>query len=115
MIINLHELKFNNWHINKTLIKDTDQYEIYDNTTLNNLTVSETKLRAGKSTNGHRHKSQEEVYIFTEGSGEMELDYNVFSVTRGDIVLVPDNVFHKVHNDTDYWLKFVCIFEGKRC
>jgi len=96
------------------LIKDNQKYELYDNKLLKNLVLSKTRLRANQSTNGHRHAGQEEVYIFIKGHGQMELDYRIFDVTEGDIVLVEDNVFHKVHNTGDYFLDFICVFDGRR-
>lgn len=107
-------LKYENFSSGGELIKNNEQYKLYDNTILNNLIVSETQLRAGKSTNGHRHEGQEEVYIFTEGSGKMEIDYLEFDVKAGDVILIPDNAFHRVHNNGDFWLKFICVFQGKR-
>ena len=97
------------------LVKDNKQYQLFDNTSLKNLVVSKTKLRAGQSTNGHRHAGQEEVYIFTKGQGQMELDHKIFDVKEGDVVLIEDNVFHKVYNkDGPFWLEFICVFDGKR-
>jgi quercetin dioxygenase-like cupin family protein len=107
-------MKYENFDVGGELIKDNAQYQLFDNKTLKNLMLSKTKLRAGQSTNGHRHAGQEEVYIFTKGEGKMELDYKMFDVKEGDIVLIEDNVFHKVHNTGDYWLEFVCVFDGKR-
>ena len=87
---------------------------VKDNTSLSNLVVSSTMLSAKQSTTGHRHAGQEEVYIFVSGSGQMELDHNIFDVTAGDTVLIHDNVFHKVYNNTDVGLKFICVFDGGR-
>jgi mannose-6-phosphate isomerase-like protein (cupin superfamily) len=44
----------------------------------------------------------------------MELDHKIFDVTAGDTVLIEDNVFHRVHNNTDVGLKFICVFDGGR-
>ena len=107
-------MKYENFDVGGELIKDNAQYQLFDNKTLKNLMLSKTKLRAGQSTNGHRHAGQEEVYMFTKGTGKMELDHKIFDVKEGDIVLIEDNVFHKVHNTGDYWLEFVCVFDGKR-
>jgi len=107
-------MKYENFDVGGELIKDNAQYQLFDNKTLKNLMLSKTKLRAGQSTNGHRHAGQEEVYMFTKGEGKMELDHRMFDVKEGDIVLIEDNVFHKVHNTGDYWLEFVCVFDGKR-
>ena len=95
-------------------IKDNSQYLLKDNKTLNDLIVSSTFLHANQFTNGHSHKDQEEVYIFTKGEGEMQIDDKRFSVKDGDIVLVEKGEFHKVFNTSDIGLLFVCVFQGKR-
>tara|TARA_Y100000389_G_scaffold10014_1_gene9358 strand:+ start:289 stop:675 length:387 start_codon:yes stop_codon:yes gene_type:complete len=97
-----------------TIIKDDKRYYVVDNTELTNLVVSTTRLNAKQSTTGHRHAGQEEVYIFTKGAGQMELDFNIFNVKEGSTVLIHDNVFHKVHNTGDTALEFTCVFDGRR-
>ena len=61
----------------------------------------------------HKHEGQEEVYFFIEGTGNMQLDDETFSVYPGDTVLIKDGVFHRVHAGDDE-LYFVCVFQGKR-
>ena len=107
-------MRYTDWDVGGELVKKDSRYIVRDNTSLNNLVVSSTMLWAGKSTTGHRHAGQEEVYIFVSGRGKMELDHKIFDVAAGDTVLIEDNVFHKVHNTTDYGLKFICIFDGGR-
>ena len=102
------------WDIGGKVVKEDVRYVVKDNTELNNLVVSSTKLNAKKSTTGHRHVGQEEVYIFVRGSGQMELDHRIIDVKAGDTILIQDNVFHKVHNNTDLGLEFICVFDGKR-
>ena len=102
------------WDIGGEVVKSDSRYVVTDNTELNNLVVSSTKLNAKKSTTGHRHAGQEEVYIFVQGSGQMELDHRIIDVKAGDTILIQDNVFHKVHNNTDLGLEFICVFDGKR-
>jgi len=102
------------WNIKGKIVKEDDRYVVSDNTTLKNLVLSSTKLRPNKSTTGHRHAGQEEVYIFVEGKGQMELDFRIFDVQAGDVVTIEDNVFHKVHNTGDYTLEFICVFDGRR-
>ena len=41
-------------------------------------------------------------------------DEVVIDVKAGDTVLIHDNVFHRVHNNTDVGLKFICVFDGGR-
>ena len=105
-------------HINDiggAVIKDNETYVLKDNTTLKNLVLSSTDLKPGQSTRGHKHPGQEEVYYFIHGSGEMELDDRRFPVIGGDVVLIEDGVFHRVHNNSQSsTLYFVCVFDGNR-
>lgn len=96
------------------IVKDNETYLLRDNKTLKNLVVSSTQLHANQSTRGHSHAGQEEVYYFVGGHGEMELGERRFSVKAGDVVLIEDGIFHRVHNTTDADLYFVCVFDGKR-
>lgn len=99
------------------VVKDTDVYLLKDNTTLNNLILSSTKLYRGQETQGHRHAGQEEIYFFIHGHGQMivgEEDTPAFFVKPGDVVLIPDGAFHKVINDGEMNLIFNCVFNGKR-
>ena len=91
-----------------------------DNTALKGLVLSSTDLNPGHSTSGHKHAGQEEVYMFIRGKGSMALTYpdgkiSEFSVSSGDIVLIEDDVHHRVENtDQTEQLYFVCVFDGKR-
>lgn len=107
-------MKIGNWDIGGTIAKQDDRYIVKDNNTLKNLVVSSTRLNPNKSTSGHKHEGQEEVYYFIKGKGEMQLDNNTISVQEGDVVLIEDGVFHKVNNTGDYGLYFVCVFDGRR-
>ena len=105
-------LSINN--IEGDIIKDTSTYLVKDNKVLKNLVVSRTFLRANKSTNGHRHIGQEEVYFFIKGHGEMEVDYERFKIKEGDLILIEDGEFHQVFNTGHLGLYFICIFNGER-
>ena len=100
--------------IGGNLIKDNAQYKLKDNKRLKNLVLSSTMLRAKQETNGHNHKGQEEIYFFVKGQGSMTIDDCTFEVNEGDVVLIPDGAFHKVHNTSDIGLYFVCVFDGER-
>ena len=103
------------YNIGGEVVKDNETYVLKDNKTLNNLVVSSTMLHPQQSTRGHRHEGQEEVYYFVSGHGEMELDDERFEVEQGDVVLIKDGVFHRVHNTGEIAeLYFVCVFDGKR-
>jgi len=106
-------MKIGNWDIGGKIVKQDDRYTVKDNTELNNLIVSSTRLNPNKSTTGHKHEGQEEVYFFLNGTGKMELDDDHFDVYPGDTVLIKDGVFHRVHAG-DKELYFVCVFDGRR-
>ena len=101
------------WNIGGEVVKEDERYVVKDNTTLKNLVVSSTDLKPYKSTSGHKHEGQEEVYMFLEGSGTMELDDVTHNVEAGDTVLIEDGVFHRVHAGNEE-LYFVCVFDGRR-
>jgi mannose-6-phosphate isomerase-like protein (cupin superfamily) len=103
------------YDIGGEVVKDNETYVLKDNKQLKNLVVSSTDLKPGMSTRGHTHAGQEEVYYFISGTGIMELDDKKFNVQGGDVVLIEDGVFHRVHNGSkSNPLYFVCVFDGKR-
>ena len=107
-------MKFGGYDVGGEVVKRDERYIVKDNKELKNLVVSSTTLHRGMSTGGHSHSGQEEVYDFIFGTGEMELDGERFAVNPGDIVLIKDGVFHRVHNTGAVDLYFVCVFDGKR-
>ncbi len=93
------------------LIKDNETYKVYDLSELKHLNVSLTELEPKKSTAGHSHNDADEVYVFIDGEGVMEVGEKTLAVKAGDIVLVPAGDFHKVHNQGEKNLNFWAIFE----
>ena len=101
-------------NINGKVIKANGVYAVIDNTELDRLVLSQTILHVAQETTGHYHTGQEEVYFFMYGSGRMIVGDQDFDVSGGDIVLIPDGLFHKVYNTGVSDLIFNCVFEGKR-
>jgi len=93
------------------LIRDNDTYKVYDLLVLENFNISLTELYRNKSTGGHSHDSADEVYMFIDGNGVMEIGPQTFKVKSGDLMLVPKGNFHKVYNQGDKILSFWAIFE----
>ena len=106
-------MKYESWNVGGKIVKRDDRYLVQDNTELHNLVISSTTLFPFKSTTGHKHVGQEEVYVFVDGSGTMELDDAKFNVNAGDIVPIHDGVFHRVHAG-EKGCYFVCVFDGSR-
>ena len=44
----------------------------------------------------------------------MDIDERTFDVNSGDVVLIEDGKFHRVHNNGKEILEFICVFDGKR-
>ncbi len=109
-----------NYNVGGEVAKEDDRYKVIDNTSLKGLVLSSTELNPGHSTSGHKHSGQEEVYMFIRGKGIMQLTYpdgkkTKFDVSSGDIVLIEDDVHHRVENtEKNDKLYFVCVFDGKR-
>lgn len=100
----------NNWHV----VKEDERYIVLDNNSLSKLIPSITKLNPNKSTSGHKHEGQEEVYVFYKGTGIMQIDDSKFKVEQGDVIPVPDGAFHRVFNESNEILEFAAIFNGER-
>lgn len=111
-------MKININDIGGQIAKQDDRYIVKDNTSLKNLVLSSTTMKPGKSTSGHTHKGQEEVYFFIKGKGTMFLNDTPMSVGPGDVILIEDGVHHRVESDMyqgkDQELYFVCAFDGRR-
>lgn len=107
-------MKVNNHDIGGTVLKDTDQYRLTDNNYLERLMLSQTVLKRDQQTNGHKHPGKEEIYFFVLGHGIIMLDEERIDVAAGDIILIPDGVFHKVINTGETNLIFNTVFEGVR-
>tara|TARA_Y100000034_G_C6724771_1_gene320778 strand:- start:327 stop:665 length:339 start_codon:yes stop_codon:yes gene_type:complete len=97
------------------VVKKNETYTVIDNTQLKGLVVSKTILHPTRSTTGHKHPGQEEVYYFISGHGQMTVDDELSEVRSGDVVLIPDGAFHRVFNKSEWEdLTFLCVFDGKR-
>ena len=107
-------MKVNINDVGGLVVKDNETYRLVDNTSLKNLVLSSTELKSHRSTNGHSHPGQEEVYFFVSGTGTMYLNNVGREVGPGDVVLIEDGIHHRVVNDTLESLYFVCVFDGKR-
>jgi len=64
------------------------------------------------STTGHRHKTQEEVYIVIAGSGRVKLDDEVQELRQWDVIRVPPNVARGFASGPD-GLEFIAIGYGE--
>ncbi len=61
-----------------------------------NQSLAEASLAAGQSTQRHYHARSEEIYVFLEGGGEMEVEGEAREVGPGDSVLIPPGAWHEL-------------------
>ena len=61
-----------------------------------NQSLAEATVPAGTETIEHYHRTTEEIYHFTRGSGRMRLGAEEFGVRGGDTVVIPPGVRHKL-------------------
>ena len=93
------------------LLRDNETYKVYDLSDLKNLNLSLTELYSQKSTTGHSHSEADEVYIFIDGEGIIEIADKKQNAKGGDVILVPRGDFHKVYNQGNKTLSFWTVFE----
>ena len=96
------------------VVQSNETYDVIDNESLDTLVLSKTVLHPDKTTRGHAHTGQEEIYLYLSGVGMMQVENEQMPVTQGDIVLIPDSAFHKVANTGTDDLVFISIFNGNR-
>ena len=97
------------------ITKQDERYVVMDRKIGEHLIISSTRLNPKCKTSGHDHATQDEVYMFLEGAGVIEVGSRTFEVESGDIVLIEAGEFHRVHNTAKFeQLYFMCVFNGKR-
>jgi mannose-6-phosphate isomerase-like protein (cupin superfamily) len=65
-------------------------------TAARNQSLAEATVPAGGQTQEHYHRTAEELYYFTAGSGRMRLGNDERSVRAGDCVVIPPGTPHKL-------------------
>ncbi len=66
-------------------------------------------LATGKSSRPHILQTSSEVFVFTQGTGEIFVGEESTRVSTGDVVHVPMGAKQYIKNDSDGELKFWCI------
>lgn len=104
------------------LVRSDERYDLYDASFEDGFTISMTILKPGRETRGHSHENQE-AYLFLKGRGKLllrsedgeEVVHEVDANSKpGQMFLIESNWFHKVINESDEDMIFVCLFPGER-
>lgn len=61
-----------------------------------NQSLAEASLQPGQATQRHYHAASEEIYVFLEGGGEMEVEGERREVGAEDAVLIPAGAWHQI-------------------
>jgi mannose-6-phosphate isomerase-like protein (cupin superfamily) len=73
-----------------------------------NQSLAEAVVPAGRATIEHLHRTSEEIYLFTAGSGRMRLGDAEREVREGDCVVIAPGVRHKLWADEHAPLVLLC-------
>lgn len=81
---------------------------LHDLLGLTSCEISVSTMPAGiKLPFNHKHKNNEEIYIFLKGNGTMILDNNIIEVKEGSCVKVLPIAVRTIESKTD--LEYICI------
>ena len=73
-----------------------------------NQSLAEATVPPGGQTHEHYHRTTEEIYYFTAGSGRMRLGAEEAAVKAGDCVVIPPGTPHKLWADEAAPLVLLC-------
>lgn len=77
-------------------------------TPVRNQSLAEASVPPGMETAEHYHRTTEELYYFTAGSGRMRLGDEEAEVGAGDCVVIPPGTVHKLWNPGEEPLVLLC-------
>lgn len=90
--------------------KDNKTYQIFDYNG-GDIVLSKTILHPHQSTSGHKH-AYTEIYYFNDNAF-IQIENNTEIVNVGEFRFIPSNVFHRVWNNSDNDLEFLCAWSKK--
>ena len=76
------------------------------NAPVQNQSLAEARVPAGRATRIHFHRIAEEFYFILEGRGTMEIDGESRAVGPGDAILIPPGAWHSIGAEES--LRFLC-------
>lgn len=81
-----------------------------DHLDLTGCEISINSLRSGGAVPfSHQHKENEEIYIFVQGKGQMQIDHEVIEVAEGSIVRIAPQGLRTWRNTADEPLVYIVI------
>jgi mannose-6-phosphate isomerase-like protein (cupin superfamily) len=78
------------------------------NSALRHQSLAEARLPVGGATREHYHRSTEEIYYITHGTGRMRIEGEARDVRPGDAIAIPPGRRHKLWNTGPEPLRLLC-------
>lgn len=89
---------------------DRARTEFHQTLGLTGAEVSVNTLPAGVSVPFvHSHKENEEIYIITEGSGNLKIDNEIVAVKKGDIIKISPKGKRQFEASNDETMSYICV------
>ena len=73
-----------------------------------NQSLAEASVPPGGATTEHFHRTTEELYLITAGTGRLRIGDEEREVNVGDCAVIPPGAKHKIWNTGDDVLRIVC-------
>jgi mannose-6-phosphate isomerase-like protein (cupin superfamily) len=73
-----------------------------------NQSLAEATIPVGGATTEHYHRSTEELYLVSAGSGRLAIDGEEREIAEGDCALIPPGARHKLFNTGAAPLRVIC-------
>jgi len=73
-----------------------------------NQSLAEASVPPGGATTEHYHRTTEELYLITAGTGRLRIGDEERDVRAGDCAVIPPGARHKIWNTGDDVLRIVC-------
>ncbi len=73
------------------------------------FSLAHAYLKVGEKSLSHRLKNSSETYFILEGTGEITIEGETFSISKNDTAFVPPNAYQWVRNTGNVPLSFLCI------
>jgi mannose-6-phosphate isomerase-like protein (cupin superfamily) len=104
-------MKYHLFDICGEIIKSDETAIVRENNELNNIWINSVLLFREKSTKSRNFLDQDSVYLFVDGRGVFEMGSEVIHVSSNEIILVPQNTYHRVINTGDTHLRYLIFKE----
>ena len=71
------------------------------------MMINLCRVPVGKTHKAHSHKTMEEIFYFTQGTGQVKINKEIEEVKPGDRIIVPAKSVHQVKNTGDVELEYI--------